>query len=250
MITSSGRVALLALALSANALQPEAPKGSAPFNGRLYAAVSRWEPADLDAARDGAQVSPLVRARFTRFVRCVSTFRSRLPEARDFFADSARPHQSVLERTLACSSNTPNASAVAAEYVARATILYEWEGLHTSPLEEAAYAERFILEHPKSPLLPSLDLFVAARMRHAFELLDGSATDSEMVSLAERYVTALDRARLADPLVGLIASDLDGLPFVYKDVGKHPRDLLVRRHKPANIRLQPSAAGAILSRRG
>ena len=242
MITSVGHVALLALALSANALQPEAPKGSAPFNGRLYAAVARWEPADLDASRDGAQVSPQLRTRFARFVDCVTAFRSRLPDATDFFANSARPHQSVLERALACSSNTPNAASLAAEYVAHATILYEWEGLHTSPLEEAAYAEQFILEHSTSPLLPSLDLFVAARMRYAFELLNGTVTDSDMVSLAERYDRFLNRARAADPLVALIASDLDGLSFVYRDVGKHPRDLLVRRNGPANIRLQPTAA--------
>lgn len=182
------------MALSATALQPEAPQGSAPFNGRLYAVVSRWEPTDLDALRDGARVSPQVRARFGPFVRCVTAFRSRLPDATDFFTNSARPHQAVLGRALACSSNTPNASSLAAEYVAHATILYEREGLHTSPLDEAAYAEQFILEHPASPLLPSLNLFVAARMPYAFELLNGAVTDSEVVSLAERH----DRFQVAE----------------------------------------------------
>ena len=135
----------------------------------------------------------------------------------------------MLERTLTCSNDTPNGASFAAEYAANATILYEWEGLHTSPLDEAAYAEQFIREHPMSPLVPSLNLFVAARMRYAFEMLNGAVTDSEMVSLAERYDRFLNRARVADPLVGLIAVDLDGLPFVYRDVGKHPRDFLVRR---------------------
>ena len=229
MITWSGRVAWLALAISASALQPDAPNGSTPFNGRLYAVVSRWEAADLDASRDGAQVSPQTRARFAIFVRCVATFRSRLPGSTNFFANSASPHQRVLERALACGSDTPNASSLATEYVAHATILYEWEGLYTSPLAEAAYAEQFIHEHPTSPLLPSLQLFVAARMRYAFELLNGAVIDSEMVSLAQRYDRFLNRARAADPLVDLIAVDLDGLPFVYRDVGKHPRDFLVRR---------------------
>ena len=127
--------------------------------------------------------------------------------------------------------DAPNAAALEAEYSPRATILYQWEGLHTAPLEEAAYAERFVLERPSSPLVPFLSFFIAQRMRYAFELLDGPLTDREMVTFAERYDRYLNRARAADPLVQLVADDLDGLSFVSRNVGKHPRDALPRRRE-------------------
>lgn len=230
MTSGSGIVIGLALAVAVTSVQP-APVGSPPFNGRLYAVVSRWEPSALDASRDGARVPPESRPRFERFVRCVTSFRSRLADSTEFFTNSARPHQRALERALACSIDAPNAPALAAEYSSRATILYEWEGLHTAPLEEAAYAERFVLERPSSPLVPFLSFFIAQRMRYAFELLDGPLTDREMVTFAERYDRHLNRARAADPLVQLVADDLDGLSFVYRNVGKHPRDALPRRRE-------------------
>jgi hypothetical protein len=229
MTIGSDIVVGLAVAIVVNSLQPEPSVGSPPFNGRLYAVVSRWEPPVLDVSRDGVRLPAEARPRFERFVRCVTSFRSRLPDSTDFFTDSARPHQRVLERALACSANAADAPALAAEYSAHATLVYEWEGFHTSPLEEAAYAEQFIHEHPTSPLVPFLSLFVAERMRYALELLNGAVTDSEMVSLAERYDNYIARARAADPLIRLIADDLDGLSFVYRDVGKHPKNVVRRK---------------------
>jgi hypothetical protein len=126
--------ALLAMVMLASSAQPRRPRGTAPFYGRLYAAVSRWEPADLDAARDSAQVPSQTRPRFERFVRCVGAIRSRLADASDFFGDSAMPHQQALERALVCSIEAPNRSRLAAEYAAHATILYEWEGVAPVPL--------------------------------------------------------------------------------------------------------------------
>lgn len=224
-IISSACATGMALALLASGGQTKSPGANGPFRGRLYAAVSRWEPANLDSTRDAALVSPALRTRFERFVNCVSAFQSRLPDSTDFFVAAARPRRRVLERTLACSSVSADGAALAVDYVEHARIFYEWEGQYTSPLGEAEYAEQFIDEHPTSPLVPSLKLFVAARMRFAFEMLKGAGTDSEMKSLANQYDTWLRRARAADPLVALMADDLDGLAFVYEDVGKHPRDL-------------------------
>lgn len=180
----------------------------------------------MDSSRDAALADPATRPRVARFVRCLASFKSRLPETTEFVTASARPQQRALERALACATDAPNAATLAAEYAASATILYEWEGLHTAPLEEAGYAERFIREHPTSPLVPYLHLFVAARMRYAFEMLDGALVDQEMVSLARRYVAHLEQGGARSPLLRLIGADLDGLAFVYKDVGKHPREVM------------------------
>jgi len=148
---------------------------------------------------------------------------------RRFLHQCRSPASTALERALACLSKAQNPRSAAAEYASHARILYEWEGMHTSPLDEASYAEDYVRDHPRSPLVPYLNLFIAERIRCAFELLDGAENDREMLALADRYRVFLDRARRADPLVALIAADLDGLSFVTQNVGKHPRGFRARQ---------------------
>lgn len=216
-------VSVLLLALTSG-FQLQSPTRT-PFHGRLFAAVSGFGQPDIDVGRDGALVPADVRARFTTFAQCVTNFRSRLRDTDDFYAGAALPHRRALERALACTGTTPNRFRAAAEYAANARILYEWEGDYHSPLEEAADAEAFVREHPTSPLVPYLNLFVATLNRFAFELLDKPLSDAEMIELASEYQRFLNRARVADPLVRLLADDLDALPFVYDDQRKHPRDV-------------------------
>jgi len=157
-------------------------------------------------------------------MQCMAAFRSRLPEGTTFFARAALPHQRTLERALVCLVEAPRIAELAADYTRRARIFYEWEGLSSSPLAEGEFAEAYIVDHQDSPLVPYLNLFVAERMRSAFELLAGERDQAGMVAAAKRYRTFIDRARKADPMIGLVADDLDGLAFVYANVGKHPRD--------------------------
>ena len=79
-------------------------------------------------ADDPARVPVALRPRFERFVRCYATFRSRLPDTNEFFANSVLPRQRALERALACLGEAPGIVAMAADYAAQARILYEWEG--------------------------------------------------------------------------------------------------------------------------
>jgi hypothetical protein len=217
-------VLLLAATVLANVPQGTEATGDAPFNGRLYGVVSRWTSAESMNADDPARVPVALRPRFEFFVRCYATFRSRLPDTSEFLANSVLPRQRALERALACLSEAPGVAAMAADYAAQALILHEWEGMSSSPLEEAAYAETYIDGHQGSPLVPYLDLFVAERARYAFEMLDGEKNPAGMAAAAERYRTFIARARTADSMVRLVANDLDGLSFVYRDIGKHPRD--------------------------
>ena len=166
-----------------------------------------------------------LRPRFQRFLRCHATFRSRLPKPRDFFSEAALPKEQAVERAIACLVEAPNAAQLATDYAAKARILYEWEGLSSSPLEEAEYAEQYINDHGDSPLVPYLCLFVAERLRYAFEYLNQQKNPMEATAVAARYRSYIGRARRADPIVALAADDLDGLPFLSRDVGKHPRDL-------------------------
>lgn len=215
---------LVCAALTTLAAQSSVPAGTAPFKGRLYAAVSHWPADEPLRAGDAALVPPALRSRFERFARCHSSFKSRLPDSDDFFMHAALQHRRPLELALACLIEAPGIATLATDYAAHARILYEWEGMSDSPLEEAAYAETYISEHPTSPLLPYLYLFVAESARYAFEMLDGEKNPEGMATQAARYRTFIARARNADPMVALVANDFDGLSFVYLNIGKHPRD--------------------------
>jgi hypothetical protein len=168
--------------------------------------------------------APALRSRFERFAKCHASFKSRLPDSDDFFKNAALHHRRPLELALACLIEAPGIAALATDYAAHAHILYEWEGMSEAPLVEAAYAETYITEHPKSPLLPYLYLWVAEGARYAFEMLDGEKNQEGMTTQAARYRTFIARARSADPMVELVANDFDGLSFVYTNIGKHPRD--------------------------
>ena len=181
---------LVCAALTTLAAQSSVPAGTAPFKGRFYAAVSHWPADEPLRAGDAA----------------------------------ALQHRRPLELALACLIEAPGIATLATDYAAHARILYEWEGMSESPLEEAAYAETYISEHPTSPLLPYLYLFVAESARYAFEMLDGEKNPEGMATQAARYRTFIARARNADPMVALVANDFDGLSFVYLNIGKHPRD--------------------------
>jgi hypothetical protein len=196
--------------------------GAPPFSGRLYSVVSHWTPDERLTVSHATLVSPSLRGRFERFTKCYASFKSQLADSNDFFVSSALPQRRVLERALACLIEAP--AALAADYATRARILYEWEGMSRSPLEEARFAETYITEHPDSPLLPYLHLFVAERARCAFELLAGENAQAGMAVTAALYRTFIDRARKADTMVGLVAKDLDGLSFVYRNIGQHPRN--------------------------
>lgn len=118
----------------------------------------------------------------------------------------------------------PGVAAAATEYTGKAHILYEWEGLSSSPIEEADYAEAYIAEHPRSQFVPYLYLFAAARWRYAFEFFVGERNPEGIAHSSVKYRELIARAREADPFIRLVADDLDEQRYLTTDVGKHPRD--------------------------
>ena len=223
-VRKCGQLMLLAGGLLSSTLQQSSPAGTAPFHGRLYRVVSSWTPGETMRPDDAGRVPASMRPRFERFTRCYATFKSRLPDTESFPAVASLIHKRALERALTCVVDRPDTAASAADYVTQARILYEWEGQSSAPLEEADDAERYIRTHSDSPFVPYLNLFVAASVRYAFEMFEGEKDPAGMAAAADRYRRFIARAREADPLVRLIADDLDGLPYVYRDIRKHPRD--------------------------
>jgi hypothetical protein len=192
------------------------------FNGRLYRAVAEWGSKSSFTTDDRVALTPALRSRLDQFVRCRAAFRSGLPKPENFFASAARPHQLALERALACLLEGPGIASLATEYVRGARILYEWEGLAESPLEESDYAEAYIARNSDSPFVPYLYLFAAVRVRCAFEFYARDGDASKVASTASRYRRLLALAREADPFIRLVADDMDGAKFLAVDVGKHP----------------------------
>jgi hypothetical protein len=194
------------------------------FNGRLYRSVAEWDTTSPFSSDDRARVPASLRSRFEAFVRCRARFRTGLPRPTSFFATAALNRQQTLERALACLFEAPGIAAAATEYTQRARILYEWEGLASSPIEEAQYAEEYIAGNPDSPFVPYLYLFVAERWRYAFEYFVQSGNKPGIAASAEKYRDFIARARGADAFVRLVADDSDGMPFLAVNVGIHARD--------------------------
>jgi hypothetical protein len=206
------------------AWSPVAAQSQPRFDGRLYRAVAEWGTANPFTVGDRERVPVALRPSLERFMRCHSTFVSRLPKPDSFFATAALNKQRALERALACLSDHAGIADLATRYARDARILYEWEGMASSPLEEADFAEAYITSNVASPLAPYLYLFTAARVRCAFEFYARDGDSAEIMTMAARYRRLLERARNADPFVRLIADDMDGMRFLVSDVGRHPRD--------------------------
>src|SRR5262249_21148928 len=110
-------------------------------------------------------------------------------------------------------------------YAKDARLYYEWEGESQPPLDEAQYAADYLAAHPKTVLAPYLRLFLLQRYRSAFEAAIFEKQDAAVQrSIAALYKTMWVQAqRERDPVVKAIADDIDAGPYLYVDVGRHPR---------------------------
>lgn len=218
------RTAELAIVMLLSGLGVSDAQTTQSFGGRLYRSVSDGGAQRLLTNSDRNKVPVSLRVRYDHFVRCRASFRSGLPPPKTFFGKAASTHQRALERALACLFEGPDVAAAATEYAGNARILYEWEGLSSSPIEEADYAEAYIAEHPRSRFVPYLYLFAVERWRYAFEFFVGERDAEGIAQSSAQYRELIARAREADPFIRLVADDLDEQPYLTTDVGKHPRD--------------------------
>jgi hypothetical protein len=215
-------IVLIGISLSATSLSAAQERPS--FAGRFYNAVAAWTADNPLSKNDRAQVPAPLLSRFDNFVRCRAGFRSGLSLPSTFFEKAAATHVQTLERALTCLAVGPGIGAAATEYARNAVVLYEWEGMPDSPIEEARYAEAYVAARPRSPFVPYLYLFAAERWRYAFEYFVRDHNSEGIARSADKYRDLIDRARNADPLVRLVANDLDERPYLTSNIGRHPRD--------------------------
>ena len=222
-MAASGFIAI-AILISLSVAEVSFAQSRSSFGGRLLRSGSDGSADDPFTSKDRDNVPESVRTRFDNFVRCRATFRSRLPAPKTFFEKAASTRQWALERALTCLSTGSAIAVQATEYARNARILYEWERLPSAPIEEASYAEEYIAQYPDSPFASYLYLFAAERWRYAFEFFARARDAKGVVSSSAKYRDLIALARKADPLIKLVADDLDGMPYLATDVARHPRD--------------------------
>ena len=201
---------------SAAAMQRAAERPAVDFKGRLYRAVFVPGP-DVLSSGDIAQVTEPLRARLSRFLVRRSNFTSLYKSApSDIVAIARDAKRRAIERGIVSLIEADGIEQRAADFVATAPILYEWEGAPDGPISESAYAEQLLQKDPSTPLAPYLYLFIAQRQRAASEAAALNTNAAAAQAAAAKSREFLQKARgAADPIFGLVADDLERLPFVY-----------------------------------
>ena len=199
--------------------------GSPPFGGKLYRSVFSSGPGLL-AADDLARAPEALRPRLAAYLERRAAFRSRYKGAPESIPQvRADAKKRAIERAIVSLVDAPDIAARAAAFVADAPIASSWGTGPEGPLAEADYAEDVLKGDPASPLAPWLYLFIAARQRAAFEASASRADAEGMKAAARKYRALAARARsAADPIVGAIMDDMEGLPHLYLETAAHPRD--------------------------
>ena len=188
--------------------QRSAERPAVDFKGRLYRAVFVPGP-DVLSSGDIAQVAEPVRARLSRFLVRRTSFTSTYQAAPTDVQSVARDaKRRAIERAIVSLIEADGVEKLAVEFVTAAPIADEWEGMPEGPLAESAFAEQLLQKEPSTPMAPYLFLFIAHR-----QLNQNAAVAKTATAKAREF---LQKARgAADPIFGLVADDLERLPFVY-----------------------------------
>ena len=209
-------IGMIAVAMMATAQAPKPARPAIDFKGRLYRAVFVPGPDTLSSG-DLAQAPQPLRERLSRFLvrraAFTSIYKSAPADVQSVARDAKRR---AIERAIVSLIETDGIAERAAGFVTAAPIADEWEGMPDRPLAESAFAEQLLQKEPSTRLGPFLYLFIAQRQRAASEAaeLNNNAEVAKAASAKAREF--LQKARGAsDPIFGLVADDLEELPYVY-----------------------------------
>ena len=211
MHTAPAMLVALALAVVQAPARP-----AMDFEGRLYRAVFVNGPDTLSSG-DIAQAPEPIRERLSRFLKRRNSFTSLYESTpKDLVAAQADAKRRSIERGIVSLIESAGIEERAVAFVTAAPIKYEWEGDPAGPLDESAYAEHVLELEPSTPLAPYLYLFIAQRQRAAAEAAERAENPTVAQAAAAKAKTFLQKARaVPDPIFGLIADDLEKVPFVY-----------------------------------
>jgi hypothetical protein len=218
-------MALLILALPCVSIG-ENQSTTRDFGGLMYKCAFSGSVRDCEALLgDKQKLQASERRRLEEYVSRRKSFRSKLIEPKDmtFPADEGFREKQWLEGAIVSLVDAPGIEETAADYASKAKLYYEWEGLSEGPLTEAQFAETYLSANPATPIKPYLLLFLLHRYRCAYECLDFEKNLAERAKAAQKYQLYLKEARQhPDPLIGLVADDIDRAPYLYIKTEEHP----------------------------
>ena len=246
-----------ALAIVATTVMPPSAARDALQNYSLFAALGHPRPGSWfqDALK---ALSPEVRAAIQRRLgrREAYEVKTPIPEAAAFELKVAAGRRQEIERGIVTLIERPGVEVEAIAFASSAKVYYEWETDPSAPLDEAASGEAYLKAHPTTIIEPYVRLFLLHRYRSGFEAAvfmvahpypevlgaeniarwkkrhDGMRSDA-----AARYLAAWDALRNStDVVVRALADDLDGKPYLYLNVGAHPR---TSKATPQNLNPKP-----------
>lgn len=105
----------------------------------------------------------------------------------------------------------------AGEFTGAMPLCLEWEGMWEGPLDEADFASQWLDKYSPTPLEPFLHLFMAHRLRAAYEAARMEGGNKGLIPiLAERYKKNISIAlNSSNTLISCIARDLEEQSYVY-----------------------------------
>jgi hypothetical protein len=208
------RSCLAALAVFLSAIAPLATADETAAAKALYTVL--FELAGESSPPDPGLAAPLTdlaKARFSSFTRRGAGFRSLLPAPprKEGPERALALNRRQVERGIVALIDAPGIEGAASRYAAAAPLSYEWEGMSNGPRSEAAGAETFLAQDPATPLRCAFE---------AAKLEKNASAAAEAASKYSRWIeAALDES---DPLVVIIAREIDSRPYVYLDGSPHP----------------------------
>jgi hypothetical protein len=159
-----------------------------------------------------------VRARLEVYSERREAFRSSLPEPpAETAAHDEWSRRVWIERAIVSVIDASGIEGEAAAFASRTPFGRAWGETSDTPMAEAQEAEAFLDANPAHVLKPYLWLFLMHRYKAALPLLRAENVDeAEIGSVTMRYARARALAAgSSDPLISLVAADIDHVVSVY-----------------------------------
>ncbi len=159
-----------------------------------------------------------IRARLEAYSERRAAFHSRLAEPPTGTAAHDEWSRRIwIERAIVALIDAPDIADEAARFASRDPFGRAWGEASAGPMAEAQEAEAFLDADPATILQPYLWLFLMHRYKAALPLLRAEDVDeSEIGTVTKRYARARTLAAGSrDPLISLIAADIDNVASVY-----------------------------------
>ncbi len=200
---------------------PHANFGGSLYRSVFYSYVSEYDTPKLNTKG----LSTSIDRRIKQYISRRKSFRSRLtmPKNADFPAMCLYNARRSTERGIVSLIDVDGIEEGAYKYASTAKLNYEWEGYSDGPLSEAKFAEEYLKTNPQTPIKDYLILFLIHRYRCAFECLTFEKKLEDRPRVAQDYHNHMNEAlRSVDPLIGLVAQDIDQAEYLYIKSDDHP----------------------------